>query len=64
MIFISLRQPGDGSCGLVVARMVELDEAQLGFLGIKAVREHVGVTVWYWPNLEYIEAWKANSEHM
>lgn len=63
VIFTSLRQPGDGAYGRIAARMVELAEAQPGFLGIEAAREDVGITVSYWADLESIKAWKANSEH-
>ncbi|MHA1598316.1 MAG: antibiotic biosynthesis monooxygenase family protein [Alphaproteobacteria bacterium] len=47
-------------------RMVELADGQPGFLGVETVRgeDDFGITVSYWKNLETIEAWKANAEHL
>jgi len=48
------------------ARMVELAWQQPGFLGIDSTRneEGFGITVSYWADLEAIENWRINSEHM
>jgi len=45
-------------------RMVELAQAQPGFLGIESVRDGLGITVSYWANLDAIAHWKANVEHL
>lgn len=46
-------------------RMVELAEAQPGYLGVESARsaDGLGITVSYWKDLESIAAWKANAEH-
>lgn len=47
-------------------RMVELAQAQPGYLGHESARgsDGVGITVSYWRDLESIRAWKQNSEHL
>lgn len=45
------------------ARMVELAQAQPGFLGIESAYETVGLTVSYWKDLESIRLWKHQADH-
>ena len=46
-------------------RMVELAQAQPGFLGIESVRgaDGLGLTVSYWASEEAIKLWRDNAEH-
>lgn len=48
----------------MAARMTDLAVTQPGFLGMESVRDGLGVTVSYWKNLESIENWKRNVEHL
>lgn len=45
-------------------RMMELASRQPGFLGVEHARDAIGITVSYWANLEAIEAWRRNAEHL
>jgi len=64
VIFTSTRTDVDHGYDDMANRMVELAEQQEGFLGIESAREHVGITVSYWRDLESIRNWKTNSEHL
>lgn len=50
----------------VAQRMEKLASEQPGFLGVTSVRDPsgVGITLSYWKDLESIEAWKNNSQHL
>jgi heme-degrading monooxygenase HmoA len=37
---------------------------QPGFLGVESARQELGVTVFYWTDLESIKKWKANEAHL
>jgi heme-degrading monooxygenase HmoA len=63
VIFSSQRTAGDNGYAEVAQRMVELAQAQPGFLGVESAREGLGITVSYWDSLEAISAWKQNAEH-
>ena len=47
-------------------QMVELAEAQPGFVGVDSVRgdERVGITVSYWESEEHALGWKQQQEHL
>ena len=64
VIFTSLRTPEDNGYSKMAERMVELASQQPGFLGIESSRDEIGITVSYWADLESIQAWKANLEHL
>ena len=64
VIFTSLRAEGDQGYGAMAARMLELSAMQPGFLGVESAREGVGITVSYWANLEAIQRWKQQAEHL
>lgn len=64
VIFTSHRTEGDNGYGQMADRMVELASKQPGFLGAESAREDVGITVSYWSDLESIQNWKANIEHL
>ena len=64
VIFTSLRTEGDNGYAAMAQKMVELASKQPGFLGVESAREDVGITVSYWSDLESIQNWKANIEHL
>jgi len=47
-------------------RMFELAQRQPGYLGVDTARdaEGFGITVSYWRDLEAIENWRINSDHL
>ena len=47
-------------------RMIELAEAQPGFLGVESVRgdDGIGITVSYWRDRAAIRDWRVNVEHL
>ena len=47
-------------------RMVELAQAQPGFLGVESVRgdDGIGITVSYWRDRASIRNWRVNVEHL
>ena len=65
-IFTSHRTAGDQGYATMADRMVELAQAQPGYLGVESVRDAdgFGITVSYWRDEASIAAWKANSEHL
>ena len=64
VIFTSDRTAGDNGYAEMADRMVELASIQPGFLGAESAREETGITVSYWKDLESINNWKNNSEHI
>ncbi len=64
VIFTSIRTEEDNGYAEMATQMVNLASNQSGFLGIESAREGVGITVSYWTDLESINAWKQNSEHL
>ena len=64
VIFTSLRTEGDHGYAETASRMVNLAAQQPGFLGVESAREGLGITVSYWADLESIQNWKRNIEHL
>lgn len=64
VIFTSIRTNDDDGYGEMSERMLNLAEKQTGFLGVESARETIGITVSYWSNLESIQSWKSNIEHL
>jgi heme-degrading monooxygenase HmoA len=64
-IFTSLKSPDDDGYQAMSARMVELAQAQPGYLGVESLRNEdgFGITVSYWETLEFLQAWKQEAEH-
>ncbi len=65
VIFTSQRQGGDDGYGATADRMVELAQAQPGYLGVESVRgeDGLGITVSYWESEDAIAAWRRHAEH-
>lgn len=64
VIFTSLRTDIDSGYSDMAADMEELAAQQPGFLGIESARSELGITVSYWKNLEAIQQWKQQSDHV
>lgn len=64
VIFTSIRTEVDQGYGEMATRMVELAQAQPGFLGAESARQALGITVSYWQDLDAIKNWKNQSEHL
>jgi heme-degrading monooxygenase HmoA len=64
VIFTSDRTEGDNGYAEMADRMVELASKQPGFLGAESAREGTGITVSYWKDMESINNWKNNPEHI
>ena len=45
-------------------QMETLAKKQNDFLGIESARSSIGITVSYWKNLDAINQWKANTDHL
>jgi heme-degrading monooxygenase HmoA len=63
VIFTSIRTAADNGYAEMSERMVELVQAQDGFLGMESARNEIGITVSYWRDLESIRKWRENMEH-
>ena len=65
VIFTSTRTAVDDGYGSTAERMVELAQAQPGFLGVESSRgeDGLGITVSYWESEEAIANWKKQGEH-
>ncbi len=64
VIFTSLRTDVAEGYGETAVHMLNLAAQQPGFLGVESAREEVGITISYWADLESIQAWKQNAEHL
>lgn len=45
-------------------RMEELVSDQPGYLGMEHARSEIGITISYWKDLESIDGWRKNLEHV
>jgi len=65
VIFTSVRTSGDNGYAEMADEMVELAQAQPGFLGVESARgaDGIGITVSYWASEEAIRAWGENGRH-
>ena len=57
---------GDDIYDITADRMVVLAQQQSGFLGVESVRgdDGIGITVSYWTDLDSINNWRNNAEHL
>lgn len=64
VIFTSTRTEGDNGY-LEMAELMEiLAKKQNGFISIDSARNEIGITVSYWENLEAIQLWKQQTDHV
>ena len=45
-------------------QMTELVKSQPGYLGEDSARSEIGITVSYWQDLESIDGWRKNMDHL
>ncbi|MDG4770633.1 antibiotic biosynthesis monooxygenase [Solwaraspora sp. WMMD792] len=66
VVFASTRTDDDHGYAATARRMLELADAQPGFLGVDSARDPdgVGITVSYWRDEESIAAWRRHVEHL
>lgn len=64
VIFTSIRTDIDENYTLTAETMVALAEKQPGFIGVESARNDIGITVSYWADLDSIQQWKLNTEHL
>ncbi|WPQ66368.1 antibiotic biosynthesis monooxygenase [Chitinophaga sancti] len=64
VIFTSLRTEVEEGYKDTATLMVELAQAQPGYLGVEPARDGVGITVSYWESLEAIRNWKQQADHL
>ena len=64
VIFSSIRENDDIAYQDMAKKMDELAKTQSGFLGFETARDLLGVSVSYWENLEAIQKWKNNVDHI
>lgn len=63
-IFTSCLAGDSADYARTASRMMDLAQAQPGFLGVETARtDDLGITVSYWESREAIAAWKAHAEH-
>lgn len=65
VIFTSkLKETNQNTYANMAEKMLTLASQQKGFLGEESARETIGITVSYWKDLNSIQQWKENSEHL
>lgn len=64
VIFTSTLTEAEKDYHKMAELMETLAKEQKGFLGLDSAREIVGITVSYWKNLEAIQRWKQNTDHL
>jgi len=64
VIFTSLRTEGDDGYNDMAQQMDELAKQQPGYLGIESARNETGITVSYWKDLQSIQQWKQQADHL
>jgi heme-degrading monooxygenase HmoA len=65
VIFTNLHPEAPDGYGEMADRMIQLAQAQAGYLGHESVRQADGwgITVSYWKDEDAAQAWKAHAEH-
>jgi heme-degrading monooxygenase HmoA len=64
VIFTSIRTEGDLGYNDMAEKMDELAKLQPGYFGIESARNDVGITVSYWQDLQSIQLWKNQADHL
>lgn len=64
VIFTSARTDGDHGYAAMAEQMEELAKKQPGYLGFESAREHIGISISYWKNLQAIADWKQQTDHL
>ncbi len=64
VIFTSTIKSDDPAYAIMANKMEELARVQPGFIGVESARETIGITISYWKNLDAIQTWKENLDHI
>ncbi len=64
VVFSSVRREDSQAYDQMAEKMMEKARLQPGFLGVEHARDQLGITVSYWKDLESIQAWKQDWEHL
>jgi len=64
VIFTSIQTEGDTGYNEMAEKMDALAKQQHGYLGIESARNQIGITVSYWKDLESIQKWKQQTDHL
>lgn len=64
VIFTSIKSEFDEGYAEMATKMEALAMQQPGFLGIESARNEIGITVSYWKDLDSIQNWKQNLDHI
>jgi heme-degrading monooxygenase HmoA len=64
VIFTSVLNKEDQAYGDMATKMEELAKLQSGYLGFESARNRTRISASYWKDLESIQGWKKNSEHL
>jgi len=64
VIFSSLQTESIGGYTEAAELLEALAKNIEGYLGIESARNHLGITVSYWNNLEAIKQWKEDAVHL
>tara|TARA_B100000780_G_C20699268_1_gene278024 strand:- start:35 stop:349 length:315 start_codon:yes stop_codon:yes gene_type:complete len=64
VIFTSILKLNDKGYAEEANKMLALANDQAGFLGIESAREDLGISVSYLSDLDSINQWKANADHL
>lgn len=64
VIFTSVRTEIEEGYSDMAELMLTLAKQQEGFLGVESARNEIGITVSYWKDLEAIQQWKLQSDHV
>ncbi len=64
VIFTSVKNEGYHEYSEMAAKLVAKAQKQEGFLGLESARNEIGITVSYWKDLDSIEKWKNDIEHI
>jgi len=59
-----VRTDGNNGYNQMSKKMLDLASVQPGFLGIESATENIGITISYWKNLDSINQWKTNVDHV
>ncbi len=63
VLFTSKIMNASGAYDSLADKMLQLVSEQDGFLGYEAARDHLGITISYWKDLDAIKKWKNQIAH-
>ncbi len=64
VIFSTIRTDGDNGYEAMAEKMAALAATMPGYLGAESARNDIGITVSYWKDLDSIQHWKYQADHV